>query len=316
VATVKLIALLPFKDEAWILPAYLSSVVPIVDEIVAVDDGSTDASRAMLERAGAQVIDNLARTDAGWAEHSIREQLLALGRARGGTHFLGLDADEALTTPCRTSLRPALAALQPGQKLALQWVTLWKSRDAYRSDGSVWTDLFKDFAWADGGAATGHGYAFLGVGRTAGPNDADTWVRMAPAAGAVLHYQFVAWRRTQVKQAWYRCSELINTPERAFEINELYAISDDDPAARTVPLPPGWAAGIDVPADIEALPPGWHLDAILAWFDRYGETFFEPLAIWDIPELHDRFLARIGREPRPKLALTVPERIRRRLSQR
>ena len=36
----KVIALLPFKNEEWILPTYLSNVLPIVDEIIALDDNS------------------------------------------------------------------------------------------------------------------------------------------------------------------------------------------------------------------------------------------------------------------------------------
>jgi hypothetical protein len=311
----KVIALLPMKDEAWILPAYLSSVLPVVDEIIAVDDGSTDASRAIVEAAGGIVVDSTAADGVGWAEHSIRQQLLELGRERGGTHFLGLDADEALTAPSRTHLRDALASLAPGQKLAMQWVILWKRRDRYREDRSIWTNLYKDFAFADSGD-TDHGHAFLGVSRTAGPTDAATWHQLGPDRAAVLHYQFVTWQRTQVKQAWYRCAELINTPARAFEINEMYAISLDAADVGTVPVPAEWTDGITVPDGIEDLPPGWHLAEILAWFDRYGIAFFEPLQIWHIEQLHQLFVEREGREPRPKLSLTIPDRVRRRVAAR
>ena len=38
----KVIALIPFKNEGWILPTYLSNVLPVVDEIIGIDDGSTD----------------------------------------------------------------------------------------------------------------------------------------------------------------------------------------------------------------------------------------------------------------------------------
>ena len=40
----KVIALLPFKNEEWCLPAYLHNTSVIADEIIAIDDGSTDNS--------------------------------------------------------------------------------------------------------------------------------------------------------------------------------------------------------------------------------------------------------------------------------
>ena len=48
----KVIALIPFKNEGWILPTYLSNVLPVVDEIIGIDDGSTDNSRQIMEDAG------------------------------------------------------------------------------------------------------------------------------------------------------------------------------------------------------------------------------------------------------------------------
>jgi glycosyltransferase involved in cell wall biosynthesis len=299
---VKLIALLAVKNEEWILPAYLSSVAPLVDDIVAMDDGSSDGSRRLLEQAGAHVIDNTVTVESGYAEKAIRVGLLHAGRARGGTHFLSLDADEALTAPARSGLRSAISDLGPGQKLALRWLTLWKDPQRFRDgDGSAWSGLKKDFAFADAGAEYDDDDAFLHVARTPGANDADLWQELAVGEGAVLHYQFVPWWRTQVKQAWYRCSELIRTPDRAFEINGMYSITLDDRNDRTRAVPPEWLEGIDVPDGIADLPPAWHLDQIQSWFDRYGVEFFEPLQIWHIPVLRELFVQRTGRRPRSLL---------------
>lgn len=311
----KLIALLPFKNEAWILPAYLSSVAPVVDEIVAIDDGSTDDSRRLVEDAGAHVVDNTHSVGSGWAEHSIRETLLRIGRERGGTHFIGLDADEALTAPAREHLRDALASLEPGGKLAMQWLTLWKSPFAYRQDGSVWTGLFKDFAFADIGR-TSHDYAFLGVSRTPGPNVEEEWVKLPPEQGAVLHYQFVPWWRTQVKQAWYRCSELMRSPGTAYDINLKYAATLDSPGAVVEPVPTSWLDGISIDGGVVELPPAWHLDAILSWFEEWGIETFEPLQIWHVPALREEFIRRVGREPVPLVRLPVVRHVARAVGRR
>ena len=48
----KVIGLIPFKNEEHFLPTYLSNVKPICDEIIAVDDHSTDNSRKIMEDAG------------------------------------------------------------------------------------------------------------------------------------------------------------------------------------------------------------------------------------------------------------------------
>ena len=44
----KIIGLLPFKNEEQFLPLYLKNVLPIVDEIIAIDNDSTDNSRQIM----------------------------------------------------------------------------------------------------------------------------------------------------------------------------------------------------------------------------------------------------------------------------
>ena len=97
----KVVALLPFKNENWVLPSYLHSVTEIVDEIIAIDDGSIDNSAEILKDAGAKVYssEKLKNFNSGWSEGSIRAELLKLGRESGATHYVCLDADETFTNP-------------------------------------------------------------------------------------------------------------------------------------------------------------------------------------------------------------------------
>jgi len=307
----KLTALLAFKNEEWILPAYISSIAEVVDEIVAVDDGSTDNSAALLTGAGALVKTHSGNARAGWDENNIRDSLLKLGRERGGTHFLCLDADEALTAPAQLVLRDEISSLDPGQKLAMQWLALWKDPRRFRNDASVWSDNFKDFAFADDGAnrAESSGGREWGVFRTPGPNSEHNWRRLPADKGAVFHFQFVPWQRFQAKQAWYRCVELIGGQQSPYQINRMYAPTLDDAAAGCAEVPAGWYRGIDVPSGLASLPASWQLESTLQLFTEHGVGFFEPLQIWHVPELRERFIAEVGREPKPDLTLRVAGRL-------
>lgn len=282
----KIIALLPFRSESWILPTYLSNVCPIVDEIIAIDDQSTDNSREILEKLSTKPIKIYSNTElpkSGWAEFSIRQELLRLGREAGGTHFVCLDADETFTSNFVPIARRIIEKLRPGEKIAMQWSALWKSLDHYRDDQSVWSNNFKDFIVYDI-QILGHDYAFLGVGRTPGPNNDATWLKLNPNYGSVLHYQFSHWRNFQLKQCWYRMSELIKAPGTEASINQKYAITLDDPNCFVRAIPEHWLKDIPQP-DLENLEISWHIEKIKEWFSEYTPRYFEKLDIWHIPEI-------------------------------
>jgi hypothetical protein len=277
----KIVALLPFKNEEWILPTYLSNVVPWVDEIIAIDDQSTDSgSQILSECPKVTVVRNEEILESGWPEYNIRLKLLELGRAAGGTHFVCLDADETFSSNFVPIARRVID--NPGQKVAMQWLALWKSVEHYRDDGSVWSNNFKDFIVYDQ-PDLGHDYAFLGVGRTPGPNDDERWLRLNPKHGTVFHYQFAHWTNFQLKQAWYRCSELLKgLPVGA--INSKYSITLEDPTTKVTEIPESWRSGVPQP-EITKVPPSWHLGVIKQWFQEHGPERFAPLQIWHIPEI-------------------------------
>ena len=172
----KIIALLPFKNEAWCLQSYLSTVSKVCDEIIAMDDNSTDEGKQILLNAGVKVFNNGERDVSAWAEYHIRQKLLTLGREAGGTHFVCLDADETFSANLIPKLRKGILKLPPGYKMRLHWLAMWKSLYHYRDDSSPWSKSFKDFVFCDDGKIE-YPYAWLHVSRTPGKNTDSNYIR-------------------------------------------------------------------------------------------------------------------------------------------
>jgi len=89
------------KNEERFLGACLESVRGVVDEMVVVDTGSSDETRAIAERAGARVL------DFQWADDFAAARNAGLEAARG-THVLVLDADEVLGPGARKAIKAAI----------------------------------------------------------------------------------------------------------------------------------------------------------------------------------------------------------------
>lgn len=294
----KIVGLLPFRNEREFLPLYLSSIEGIVDEIVAFDHGSTDEGASVLEKAGAQVERGAADRSRGpQASEHLRDRLLERGRAAGGSHFVILDADEAFTAPFRHVARSAIADLAPGERLYLRWYALWKDPLRYRDDASVWSGAWKDFIVRDD-PQLGYPVARLHGPRTPRSDSIGTERRLGGPGAGVFHFQFVPWDRFQMKQAWYRCWELVATERSPLDINHTYRFTLDRGKVRTREVPLDWYEGLDVPDDLATLTPGWYEEDILSWFDHHGIERFEPLDIWHIPRLRAEFETRAGRAPR------------------
>ena len=287
----KIIGLLPFKNEEWILPTYLSNVLPVCDEIIAIDDNSIDNSRQIMEDAGVIVKDykDIENLKGGWSCGLIRQHLFNYARESGGTHFVCLDADETFTSNFVPIARDIISQLQPGEKAQLQWLALWKSCTAYRDDHTVWSRNFKDFIVCDHPSLT-YEYQYMCEGRTIGWHSEDTLRRLQIEYGGVLHYQFAYFNNFLLKQAWCQVGELVQRgPSALHEINSKYNIEMKE-------MPKEWIEGIPTP-DIPNFDPTWDekyflrknlLPDIYRHFDTYGVGYFEGLNIWQIPQLRNR----------------------------
>ncbi len=297
----KIVALLPFKNEEWCLPSYLHNTLKVVDEIIAIDDGSTDNSVKILEDAGAKVYssEKLRNFNSGWSEGSIRAELLKLGRESGGTHFVCLDADESFTNNFVEISKKSISQLRPGEKIAMQWLALWKSYTHYRHDSTVWSNNWKDFIVADSPELTYNSKQHMHLGRTPiSPHESGKshWISYPPNYAAVMHFQFSVYNNFQLKQCWFRCSELIQAPGTESAINAKYSITLLDQGVGLQEMPKEWYDGVPFPT-VDNFDPEWNEDkflrkdllpGIMKYFDDYGVDYFKDLDIWHIPQLKEK----------------------------
>jgi|SaaInlStandDraft_4_1057021.scaffolds.fasta_scaffold23998_2 glycosyltransferase involved in cell wall biosynthesis len=313
----KIIALMPVKNEEWILPYSLQSLSNIADEIIAIDDDSTDDSKKIIQDFGGIVLPNNKKQFYGctsYSEYNMRQQLLEEGRKRGGTHFICIDADEIFTTPFQKNVSPLLSQLKPGHKLSFPWITLWKHTRFYRNDQSPWSNLYKDFIFHDDKKSNYKLEHELFINRTPLENASNNVSTVPIDMGAVLHFQFVPWIKTEIKQAWYRCLEHLKTPNQAFLINQKYSISLDNKMVQLKEVPSAWTENMNIPEDLASISYTWQLDEIFKIFDHHNIQFFEPLQIWHIPQLYNEFIKRVGRNPRPVLKPAIRIRIKNHIS--
>lgn len=89
------------KNEERNLPRWLDSMREVADELIVVDTGSTDATVALAEQAGARVFHFT------WIDDFAAAKNYALDQARG-RWILFLDADEYFTPESRPRIRPLL----------------------------------------------------------------------------------------------------------------------------------------------------------------------------------------------------------------
>lgn len=294
----KIIALLPVKNEAWILPSYLSSISLIADEIIALDDSSIDSSRDILTNAGVKIISKNQINDELASMGKKRQLLLDAGRQANGTHFIWLDADESFSSNFILNAREEILKLKPGQKMSLRWVHFWRDTLQYLDDNkSPFGNIYKDFIYCDDKLSSFED-KILSEGRT--PGNFNNVVSLNEEKGVVLHFQFLNEDAMHYKHAWYKCQELIEGNRSARRINTTYKVNyDEEGLYKTRGINPEWVLGIELPKGSN--PVIWHKDAILDYFEKYGILFFEPLEIWKLDFLREKFVSETGRMPKVKV---------------
>lgn len=134
------LALLAFRDERRYLPGWLANVVPHVDGVVALDDGSTDGSPDLL--AAHPAVLELIRRPPGdpdaWDDAANHRLLVEAAWDHAADWLLAVDADERLERDFRPRAEAEMDRADREGHLAyyLHVRELWGSPTTWRSDGA------------------------------------------------------------------------------------------------------------------------------------------------------------------------------------
>lgn len=137
----RLLAVLPFRDEMRFLPGWFANVLPHVDGVVALDDGSSDGS---AEFVGAQpkveaLLHTGRRAAEPWDCGANRRRLYAAAGDCGAQWIVGLDADERVERDFRRRAEAEIDRLERSRITAgtIRIRELWDRPDRMRIDG-IW----------------------------------------------------------------------------------------------------------------------------------------------------------------------------------
>ncbi|HEV7846508.1 MAG TPA: glycosyltransferase [Thermoleophilaceae bacterium] len=142
--------LLPARNAELDLPGFLESAAAVCDTVVALDDGSTDATgRLLAESPLVEIVLQNPRRDSyeGWDDAANRNRLLEAADALEPDWIVSLDADERMDPEDAAALREFLATdAIPGCAYGLEHFRMW-SADRY-DPRSTW--VYRVFAWRPG----------------------------------------------------------------------------------------------------------------------------------------------------------------------
>ncbi len=287
----KVITLLPVKNEAWILPYSLANYSLFSDHIIIADQHSTDGSREIYNKfPKVKFFDN----NFSGASNKIRWDLLNEARKIPGNNLIiYLDADELLSPVAVTEMT------KYGNERAVafqaNWIQLVEDGSKHRVDG-VWKNASKEFAFIDDRSCQYEQKELL-IDHTARIPTIDPVTKLQYP---ILHLHYMAKSRSEMKQVWYMCTELLGNvdPRR---VNSRYAVAQFSKVI-TEPVTQDWFEGVDMPPEkvfTDNYPE--RRDEILSMFNEKGIIYFEPLQIWHIDEFHEKFVTEVGRKPTPSV---------------
>ncbi len=242
----KLIALMPVRNEAWCVRFTIRAMFRWCDSAIVLDHASTDETPEVLAELGKEFGDRLTvlREECpDWNEAFFRQRLLDAGRAAGGTHGAIVDCDEVLTGNLLPDIRSMAETLKPGHCIHLPWFCLWRSLDQYRCDDSPFGRAFAPVIFRDAPGLSHRpgpdGYQ-LHTREPRGCNAIRVDIRKDRNGQGLMHLQHVNWRRVMAKQTWYREVDQVRWGRSAVDVARRYGPTTDEAGLELRDVPEEW----------------------------------------------------------------------------
>jgi hypothetical protein len=307
----RVVALLPVRNEAWVLSQALACLSGFCDAIFVGDQQSSDESRT-IARQFSKV--TLIESQTPAICEQARWQLWDAARAVPGSNLIWCtDADE-LVSPglVRAFLQRDRDKVTPGTIVECEYYHCWSTPGRYRDAGWPYAPYWKPVAIVDDRRVDYRSDRELPLHEERVPVSAAS-PKFRAARVPILHLQWLLPNRMQMRQAWYRCREWMESGRTPADINQQYSVALPSTRPRTRPVPAEWVKDVSFPDLAIDREPAWQEAEILRWFAARGPEFFEPLEIWHVPSLRAAFQREVGRVPRPDRSYQAPwpERVRR-----
>lgn len=250
----KLIAIMPVRNESWCLGLTARAALMWCDELVVGLHACEDNSETILydielneTRGRLHAID---LPGDSWDEMAHRQMLLDEARAHGATHIALVDADEILTGDLVTVFGNAAIRTQTyayprqGHLLQLPLYNLRGGIASYHANG-LWGNRIVSVAFTDDPALGWHGDRFHH--REPMGKELTRFQPIAQGEGGVMHLWGASEERLLAKHALYKVTERLRWPEKPVsEIDQTYsmcikgAIREDASKWRYSVAPDSW----------------------------------------------------------------------------
>ena len=184
------------------------------------------------------------------------------------------------TAPCLENnfLRNKILEMKPGEVLEFALLELWKDLRQCVKKVEI-----KELIFCDNGIGF-YQSDFIHTWRI--PDKLFTWKvnRIKPYLSyGLLHFKSVNWTNRLIRQAWYRCIELIRHPQEIKRIKYYYRDDENEKNFQIMACPDSWFSGYTfIDFSVYQQPEQWHKQQILQWFEQYGHELFADLDIWNI----------------------------------
>lgn len=275
----KLVGLMPVRNEAWVLGLSARVALQWCDELLLLmhncDDGSMSLVCDLPDDFPERV--DICSAKGEWLEMEHRQELLLQARRRGATHIAMVDADEILTANLIPTIRQQIERLDATMTM-LPLYNLRGSMTRYHANGT-WGSRIVSVAFKDSPELEWRGDRFHHrepMGRVWRP-----FQPVSQGEGGVLHLWGANERRLHAKHRLYKITERLRWPDKDVrEIEQMYSMYRNGGLRES---PSTWAYK-DVPA---------------AWIEPYRELMEKHLHLdaepWQEAEC-DRLIAEHGRE--------------------